>query len=178
MQDRKPVLQTKTRSYDYTFAPFDTHFAMTVTGLEYMRALAAGKLGPRPTMMETMGMSSPFNLEYGEASVEGGPADFLMNPLGVMHGGFAATMLDSALGIAVHTALPVATGYTTAELKVNFTRAILPTTERLRADAKVIYIGRKMATSEGRLVGVDSGKVYAHGSTTCFLFPLTAAGAE
>ena len=172
MSDQKASPETKTRCYDYTVTPFHTEFALTATGLEYMRALAAGELGPRPTMMETMGISSPFNLEHGQASVEATPADFLMNPLGVMHGGFAATLLDSALGIAVHTALPEATGYTTAELKVNFTRAILPTTERLRADAKVVHVGRQMATAEGRLVGVVSGKLYAHGSTTCFLFPL------
>jgi uncharacterized protein (TIGR00369 family) len=151
---------------------FHTTLAMTVTGLEYMRALTAGTLGPRATIMETMGMSSAFNLDYGQVSVEAQPADFLMNPLGVLHGGFAATLLDTVLGIAVHTALPPATGYTTAELKVNYTRAILPTTERLRADGKLIYLGRKMATSEGRLVGVDTGKLYAHGSSTCFLFPL------
>ena len=172
MPDQKTSPETKTRTYNYTVGAFDTALAMTASGLEYMRALASGELGPRPAIMETMGTSTPFNLDYGQVSVEAQPADFLMNPLGVVHGGFAATLLDTVLGIAVHTALPPATGYTTAELKVNYTRAILPTTERLRADGKLIYLGRKMATSEARLVGVETGKLYAHGSTTCFLFSL------
>ena len=174
MSGHDPSFETKKRSYEYSAVPFQNEFAMTATGLEYIRALAEGKLGPEPAFMSTLGITPPFNLEYGQASVEATPADFLMNPLGVVHGGFAAAVLDSALGIAVHTALPVATGYTTAELKVNYTRAIQPTTERLRADAKVVHIGRQMATSEARLVGIESGKLYAHGSCTCFVFPLKA----
>ena len=174
MPDQNPSFDTKSRTYKYSVAPFHNEFAMTATGLEYIRALSEGKLGPKPAIMSTLGMTPPFNLDYGQASVEATPADFLMNPLGVVHGGFAAAILDTVLGITVHTALPVATGYTTAELKVNYTRAILPTTERLRGDGKLIYLGRKMATSEARLVGVESGKLYAHGSTTCFLFPITA----
>ena len=174
MSDQNPSFETKTRTYDYSVAPFHNEFALTATGLEYIQALADGKLGPKPAIMSTLGISAPFNLAFGQASVEARPADFLMNPLGVVHGGFAATILDSALGICVHTALPMATGYTTAELKVNYTRAILPTSERLRADGKVIHVGRQMATAEARLTGVESGKLYAHGSTTCFLFPLKA----
>jgi uncharacterized protein (TIGR00369 family) len=123
-------------------------------------------------MADTIGMSPPFDLEYGKCAVEAEPGDYLMNPMGVTHGGFAATLLDSAMGIAVHTTLPVGTGYTTAELKINYTRAIMPTTGRLRADGSVIHAGRQMATAEARLVGVADGKLYAHGSTTCFVFPL------
>ena len=92
-----------------------------------------------------------------------------------MHGGFAATLLDSALGCAVHTALPKGAGYTTAELSINYTRAILPGGGRLRAEGKVIHVGRQMATAEARLVGDEDGKLYAHGKTTCFVFPLPSA---
>lgn len=166
--------ETCTRSYDYAVAPFDAAHALQVSGLEYMQALVAGELGPRPTILDTMGMSLPFNLAHGQASIEAHPADFLMNPLGVVHGGFAATLLDTVLGIAVHTALPAGMAYTTAELKVNYTRAVMPDGERLRADGKLIHMGRRMATSEARLLGVESSKLYAHGSTTCFLFPLQA----
>lgn len=162
----------KTRSYQYAVAELDTAAAMTMTGLEYMQALTTGRIGAKPSITDTMGMSIPFDLDYGRASVEAEPADFLMNPLGTIHGGFAATLLDTVLGVAVHTSLPAATGYTTAELKVNYTRAILPTSGRLRAEGKIVHAGRQMATADARLYGIEDGKLYAHGSTTCFLFPL------
>ena len=161
----------KTRTYDYTVAPFDAEAAMTMTGLEFMQGLVAGDFGAKPSISETLGMSVPFDLAYGEASIEADPADFLLNPMGGVHGGFAATLIDSVTGIATHTALPAGMGYATAELKVNMTRAILPTAGTLRATGKIIHVGRQMATSEGRLVGVEDGKLYAHGSATCFLFP-------
>jgi uncharacterized protein (TIGR00369 family) len=164
----------KTRSYQYSPAEFDAAAAMTMTGLDYMRGLASGRIGARPPIIDTMGMSVPMDLERGKAAIEAEPADFLLNPLGFVHGGFAATMLDSVMGIAVHTALAAATGYTTAELKIHFTRAIAPATGRLRAEGTVIHLGRQMATADGRLVGLADGKLYAHGSTTCFLFPLDA----
>jgi uncharacterized protein (TIGR00369 family) len=162
----------KTRSYEYATTTLDPAAALTMTGLEYMQALASGRIGAKPSMADTIGMSPPFDLEFGKCAVEAEPGDYLMNPMGVTHGGFAAALLDSAMGIAVHTALPVATGYTTAELKINYTRAIMPTTGRLRADGSVIHVGRQMATAEARLVGVADGKLYGHGSTTCFVFPL------
>jgi uncharacterized protein (TIGR00369 family) len=162
----------KTRTYAYSTATLDPESALAMTGLDYMRALASGRIGAKPSMAETVGMSPPLDLEFGKCAVEAEPGDYLMNPMGGTHGGFAATLLDSAMGIAVHTALPAATAYTTAELKINYTRAITPTTGRLRAEGSVIHIGRQMATAEARLVGLADGKLYAHGSTTCFLFPL------
>lgn len=172
MHDTVSPVTTKTRTYEYGVAGPDGRAAMTMTGLEYMQAMVSGKISGKPSMADTVGMSVPFDLAHGKASVEAEPADFLMNPLGVMHGGFAATLLDSVMGIAVHTALPAATGFTTAELKINFTRAIRPDSGRLRADGTVVHAGRQMATAEGRLVGIDDGKLYAHGSTTCFLFAI------
>jgi len=162
----------KTRSYDYTVSSLDVGSALALNGLDYMRALVSGEFGAEPSINQTIGMSVPFDLDRGKASIEATPGDFLLNPMGVVHGGFAATLLDSAMGLAVHTALDAGTGYTTAELKINYTRAILPTTGRLRAQGKLIHAGRQMATAEARLTGVDDGKLYAHGSTTCFLFPL------
>jgi uncharacterized protein (TIGR00369 family) len=165
---------TRTRTYDYTLADFDVAAAMNMSGLDYMRALTSGALGAKPPIADTLGMSVPV-VEEGRAWFEADPEDFLLNPLGTVHGGFAATMLDSAMAVAVHTALPAATGYSTAELKINYTRAITPRSGRLRAEGSVIHVGRQMATAEGRLVGVDDGRLYAHGSTTCFLFPLAGA---
>lgn len=162
----------KTRTYEYATATLDPEAALAMTGLEYMQALASGRIGAKPSMADTVGMTPPFDIAYGKCAVEAEPGDFLMNPMGVTHGGFAATLLDSAMGIAVHTTLPAGTAYTTAELKINYTRAIMPTTGRLRAEGSVIHAGRQMATAEARLVGVADGKLYAHGSTTCFLFPI------
>ena len=166
---------SRTRTYEYRMADFDAPAAMTMSGLEYMRALAGGALGVKPSMADTLGMGLPKDLEHGAATIEAEAGDFLMNPIGVVHGGFAATLLDSVMGIAVHTTLPPATGYTTAELKVNFTRAVLPTSGTLRARGRVIHAGRQMVTADATLVGVDDGKLYAHGSTTCFVFQLSGA---
>lgn len=164
----------RTRSYDYAVAPFDAAAAMRLSGLDYMRALVAGEIGAEPPMIATMGMTRPLDLAEGRAAVEAEPAEFLLNPLGAVHGGFAATILDSVLGIAVHTALPAGVGYTTADLKVTFTRAILPSTGRVRAEGTVVHLGRRMATAEARLVALKDGRLLAHGAATCFLFPLDA----
>ncbi len=163
--------ETRERTYQYTAADMDLDAAMNMTGLEFMKAIAAGDIA-HPSMLATFGMSAPFDLEYGKVSIEAKPQDYFLNPLGVVHGGFAATMLDTALGIAVNTVVPKATGLTTAELKINYTRAIKPDTGLLRAEGYTVHVGRQMVTAEGRLSGVEDGKLYAHGSTTCFLFPL------
>ncbi|MDX5593478.1 PaaI family thioesterase [Pseudovibrio sp. SPO723] len=170
--DNNDTLTTKSRSYEYAVAKFNIEAAMNMSGLEYMRALAAGEIGAPPPIAQTVNMSLPFALEEGSAIVEAYPADFLLNPMGFVHGGFAATILDTVVGIAVHTSLPKGIGYTTAQLNLNYTRAILPSTGKLRAQGKVIHSGRQMATAEGYLHGVEDGKLYAHATTTCFLFPL------
>ena len=93
-----------------------------------------------------------------------------------MHGGWFATLLDSALGCAVHSALPAGKGYTTLELKVNMIRSLSPKVPRVRAEGRVIHVGGQTATAEARLVGHD-GKLYAHGSTTCLVFEARGAAA-
>ena len=96
------------------------------------------------------------------------------NPLGSVHGGWIATLLDSALGCAVHTTLPVGKGYTTLELKVNFIKALTDRVPRVRAIGQVIHAGARTATAEARLVGAD-GTLFAHATTTCLIFDPTAA---
>lgn len=172
MHDVVPRGTQKTRTYDYTVTEFDAAAAMTMTGLEYMRAMVSGQISGKPPIADTIGMSIPFDLDHGKASAEAEAADFLLNPMGAVHGGFAATLLDSVMAIAIHTALPAATGSTTAELKINYIRPIKPSVGLLRAEGSLIHAGRQMATAEGRLVGAEDGKLYAHGSTTCFVFPL------
>ena len=101
----------------------------------------------------------------------GEPNFDLYNPLGSVHGGYAATLLDSAMGCAVHSMLPAGTGYTTLEFKISFARPLSKDTGLLRAEGKVISVGKRVGTAEGRLVDMQ-GKLYAHGTTTCLIFQL------
>jgi uncharacterized protein (TIGR00369 family) len=97
------------------------------------------------------------------------PAEYHYNPIGVVHGGLAMTLLDSAMGCAVQTTLPAGLGYTTLEAKVNFARPITSETGPVRCEATVIHRGRTVATAEGRVLAENSGKLLAHGTTTCLI---------
>jgi uncharacterized protein (TIGR00369 family) len=138
-----------------------------MTGLEYIRAIFEHRLPPPPIAV-TMGFIGA-EAEEGKAVFLGEPGEFLYNPIGVVHGGFAMTLLDSALGCAVHTTLARDERYTTLETKVNFVRPIVMATGRVRCEATVIHRGRKVATAEGRLVEERTGKTLAHGTTTCLI---------
>ena len=139
------------------------------TGLEIMQAMLAGAL-PYPHIAETLDFSL-VEVEPGKATFQGTPQLKHYNPLGTVHGGWYATLLDSAVGCAVHTMMPVGRGYTTAELSVNIVRALTPKVQRVRAEGKVIHCGRQLATAEARLVGPD-GTLYAHATTTCLVFEI------
>jgi len=140
---------------------------LSYDGLSFLQALIEGKL-PAPPITQTLGFTL-VEVEKGRAVFAGTPTFQLYNPINVVHGGWIATLLDSALGCAVHSTLAPGKAYTTAELKINIVR---PLTERMplvEAEGKVIHLGGRMATADGRLTGVD-GKLYAHASTTCFIF--------
>lgn len=137
------------------------------SGLEIMQAMLDGEL-PFPHIAETMDFSL-IEVGPGTAVFQGTPQLRHYNPLGTVHGGWYATLLDSALGCAVHTMLPAGRAYTTAELGVNIVRAASSKTGPLRAIGKVIHCGRQMATAEARIVGPDD-KLYAHATTTCLVF--------
>jgi uncharacterized protein (TIGR00369 family) len=139
------------------------------TGLEQMQALLSGDVPP-PHIAKTLDFTL-ISVAYGEAVFQGQPQLRHYNPLGGVHGGWFATLLDSALGCAVHTILPVGRGYTTLEFKVNMVRGLHAKVPRVRAIGKVVHSGRQVATSEAQLVGHD-GKLYAHASTTCLIFDL------
>ena len=138
-----------------------------MSGLEYVQALAAGELPPPP--IAVLLRMQPVELEPGRAVFEGEPGEEHFNPIGVVHGGYAATLLDSALGCAVHTTLPAGVGYTTLSLEVKMVRPITRGIERVRAEAEVIYRGRRQATGQGRLTDAATGKLLAHGTTTCMI---------
>jgi uncharacterized protein (TIGR00369 family) len=141
--------------------------ASGMTGLEYIRAILEGRLPPPP-----MAVTMDFALaaaEQGKAVFRSRAAEFLYNPIGVVHGGFAMTLLDSAMGVAIHTTLAKGERYTTLETKVNFVRPVTIETGAVRCEATVIHRGRRVATAEGRLIAESSGKLLAHGTTTCLI---------
>jgi len=143
------------------------------SGLQIFELIFAGELPP-PPIGETMDFL-PIRIEPGFALFQGRPKLRHYNPLGTVHGGWFATLLDSAVGCAVHSTLPAGKGYTTLELKLNIVRALTDAVPLVRAEGKLVYAGRQVATAEGRLVGPD-GKLYAHATTTCLIFDRPAAG--
>ena len=141
------------------------------TGLALMQAMLQGEL-PYAAIAKTLDFCL-LEVSPGVAIFQGSPGPAHLNPMGTVHGGWYATLLDSALGCAVHTLMPAGRAYTTAELSVNVVRAIPLKVQRVRAEGKVIHCGRQLATAEARLVGPD-GTLYAHATTTCLVFDIPA----
>ena len=142
-----------------------------LTGLELMQAMLNAEL-PYAAIAKTLDF---LIVEVGEGTAifQGTPRAEHLNPMGTVHGGWFATLLDSALGCAVHTRMEPGRGYTTAELGINLVKAVTPKVQRVRAEGRVIHSGRQLATAEARLVGPD-GTLYAHATTTCLVFDLPA----
>ena len=138
-------------------------------GLQMMQAMLRGEI-PVPPIAKTLDFVL-VEVGRGRAVFQGRPKAEHLNPLGTVHGGWFATLLDSALGCAVHTMMPVGRVYTTAELGLNLVRAITPKVPRVRAVGEVVHCGRQLATATARLVGAD-GTLYAHASTTCLVFDI------
>ena len=141
------------------------------TGLEVLQAMARGEI-PFAEIAKTLDFTL-MEVGEGRAVFQGTPLAQHLNPLGTIHGGWFATLLDSALGCSVHTMMPPGRGYTTAELSVNYVKGLTPRVARVRAEGKVIHCGRQLATAEARLVGPD-GTLYAHATTTCLVFEIPA----
>lgn len=148
---------------------------LELSGLEYMRSFAEHRRSPTP-IARTLGLEA-VEFDEGKAIFACEPAEYHYNPMGIVHGGLAATLLDSAMSCAVHTTLAVGERYTTLELKVNFVRAITAATGRIRAEGKVVHRGGTIATAEGRVFAERDGKLLAHGVTTCLVSPAAGAGA-
>ena len=141
------------------------------TGLEMMEAMLRAEI-PYAAIAKTLDFAL-LEVSPGRAVFQGTPLPQHMNPLGTVHGGWVATLLDSALGCSVHTMMPAGRAYTTAELSVNYVKGLTPKVQRVRAEGKVIHCGRQLATAEARLVGPD-GTLYAHATTTCLVFEVPA----
>lgn len=139
-------------------------------GRQILEAMMSGEL-PHPHMNETLGFDL-MEVGDGHAVFQGVPHLRYYNPMGTVHGGWYSTLLDSALGCAVQSKLPVGRAYTTAELSINIVRPASHKTGPLRAIANVIHSGKQMATAEAKILDAE-GRLYAHATTTCFVFDVT-----
>jgi uncharacterized protein (TIGR00369 family) len=137
-------------------------------GLDYMRAILAGTVPP-PPIASLLGLEL-VEVADGRAVFALEPQEWLYNPIGSVHGGVAATLLDSCMGCAVHTTLPAAAGYTTGDLQVRYIRAMTLDTGRVLAEGSVVHRGRRTATAEGRLFVEADGSLIAHATTGCMIF--------
>lgn len=136
-------------------------------GLDFLTAIRDGELPPAP-IQELLGFAL-VEVEEGHVAFAATPGEQHFNPIGVVHAGLAATMLDSAMGAAVHSTLPAGSGYTTLETKFNLVRAVTLDSGELRCDGRVVHRGGRVATAEGRVVRVGDGKLVAHGTSTCLI---------
>jgi len=138
----------------------------TMSGIEYFKKMMAGELPP-PAMLDLLGIKL-VAVEPGRVVFTATAEERFYNGTGVAHGGFAASLLDTALGCAINSAMPAGKRFTTLELKVNLTRPLTKEAGLLRCEASIVHVGGRTATSEGRIVDAN-GKLYAHGTTTCIV---------
>jgi uncharacterized protein (TIGR00369 family) len=139
----------------------------TMSGLEFVEGLVSGAL-PMNSMAETLGYDI-VEVSDGRVAIAAEPTAAHLNPAGTVHGGLAATLLDSCMGLAVHSTLPRGFGQTTLEFKISLVRAVTPETGPVRAEGRVVSRGRRIGTAEGRLTDAE-GRILAHGTTTCLIF--------
>ena len=158
--------QERTRTHSWQDPLASAQVARGLAGIDFLRKIIAGEL-PAPPIAYTLDYAL-LEVEEGRAVFGIQPAEIHYNPIGMVHGGIPCTLLDSAMGCAVHSTLPAGVGYTTLELKVNIVKAIGKDTGYLRAEARLIHAGRTTAVAEGRLVDA-AGKLYAHATTTCLI---------
>lgn len=140
--------------------------AAALSGLDFMRAVMTGQL-PSPPFAETTQLW-PTLVEHGHVVFEGTPSARFYNPMGLTHGGWLATLLDTVMGCAVHSTLAPGQTYTTLELKITFVRAVFEQTGVLRAEGQLLHGGSRVASSEGKIFDA-TGKLIAHGSETCLI---------
>jgi uncharacterized protein (TIGR00369 family) len=138
---------------------------MRLSGLDYIQAIATGALPP-PPIAKLLGFEI-VEADLGRAVFAVEPAEWMYNPIGAVHGGIAATLLDSCMGCAVHTTLAAGVGYTTTDVQVRYIRAMGVASGRVLAEGRVVHAGRRTATAEGRVLTEDGETLIAHGSTGC-----------
>lgn len=159
---------TRTRTFSWQDPAATAQAGLKLAGLDYILSIMHGLL-PSPPIAELLGFQI-VEAEEGRAVFAMDPAEWMYNPLGSVHGGIAATLLDSCMGCAVHTTLAAGVGYTTSDLQVRYIRAMGDHTGRVLAEGKVLHSGRRTATAEGRLFVQSDGHLIAHGTTGCVVF--------
>ena len=152
-----------TKSYDTV----STEQQRAMSGLEFIKGLASGPL-PLNTMAQTLGYDV-VEAESGRVAITITPTGAHLNPWGTVHGGLSATLLDSCMGLAIHSMLDRSVASTTLEFKISLVRAITLETGEIRAEGKVLSCGRRVGTAEGRITDIN-GRLLAHGTTTCLIF--------
>ncbi|MGY3615960.1 PaaI family thioesterase [Bradyrhizobium sp. USDA 10063] len=151
-----------------TFGTVDAETQKTMSGLEFVQGLASGTI-PLNTLAQTLGYDVA-EATRGRVVVTLIPTDAHLNPAGTVHGGLTATLLDSCMGLAVQSMLDKGVAQTTLEFKISLVRPITPETGRIRAEGMVLNCGRRIGTAEGRVTD-GKGRLLAHGTTTCLIFP-------
>jgi len=151
------------------FALPDRETLRSISGLELFRRIMNGE-EPNAPFLELIG-ARIVEVSEGRVVYKSVPGPQHYNPMGVAHGGYASTLLDSAMGCAIHTICEAGTGNLTLELKVNLVRAITADVGELTIDGSIIHRGRTIATADGRIVDAG-GKLYAHANTTCMIVPI------
>jgi uncharacterized protein (TIGR00369 family) len=164
-----PMNEQPAAKVEYGVTPLEVMASMT--GLDFVRAIFDGRL-PAPPIMQTV---EPFDstAEPGVVAFHSVPGFRHYNPIGSVHGGYAAILLDSAMGLAVHSTLPAGTGYTTLEFKVSFIKGMTKDTGPVRTEGRTLSVGRRAATAEARISDAR-GRLLAHATTTCLVFELPA----
>jgi uncharacterized protein (TIGR00369 family) len=163
------ILDDKNYAAPTRFGVADYSVMRTMSGLDFMQKIASGQL-PAAPISKVMGLNL-VEVEEGRVLFIGEPGSELLNPIGTVHGGFAATILDSALACCVQTRCAAGSASTTIEFKVNFIRPIKPDIGRVYCEGRVLHFGRTIATSEATLKD-ENGKLLAHGTETCAIFML------
>ncbi len=153
---------------DLTYGVVSPQTLLAQDGVSFLRGMIEGRF-PAPPIMQTLGFRL-IEVAQGRAVFAGRPERRHYNPIGSVHGGFAMTLLDSALGCAVHATLAQGERYTTLEVKVNLVRPLTEATGDVRAEGRILYRGRTLGTAEGEIKDAG-GKLYAHATTTCMIFP-------
>jgi uncharacterized protein (TIGR00369 family) len=158
---------TRTRTFSWQDPAATAAEGLKLSGLDYITAIAAGTLPP-PPIAQLLGFEI-LEAQEGRAVFALKPAEWMYNPIGMVHGGIAATILDSCMGCAVHTTLEAGVGYTTTDLHVRYIRAMGEATGRVLAEGRVVHGGRRTATAEGRLFVESEQTLIAHATTGCMI---------
>lgn len=164
------IAQSLPRDVEYGVLPIDQ--VMREDGMSFLQGIVDGR-NPAPPIARVFGFRLG-EVAPGRAVFRGTPGQDFYNPIGTVHGGYAATLLDSCMACAIHTTLKAGEGYTTLEIKVNYVRGLTDAVGEVSAIGELVHRGGRMATSDGKLVDAD-GRLYAHGTTTCMIMKAPGA---